>query len=67
MKFVIRRAVVSVIAMPVVAGAYVMLNAVLIGLGAEPTATASECFITGLFLAGGLGVLFTFGRQLRLG
>ena len=42
MKFVIRRAVVSAVAMPVVAGAYVALNAVLIGFGAEPTATASK-------------------------
>ena len=50
MKFVIRRAVAGIVLSPVFAGAYVLLNAILIGLGASPTGSALELFWLGLVL-----------------
>lgn len=44
MKFVIRRAVAGIVLSPALAGAWVLLNAVLIGLGATPTSSASDLF-----------------------
>jgi hypothetical protein len=61
MKYVIRRAVLGVVATPIVAGAWVLFIAVLIGLGAEPTANVSQVWNDGLGLGVIVAVLFTFG------
>ena len=61
MKYVIRRAVLGAVATPIVAFAWVLFIAVLIGLGAEPTATANQVWNDGLWLGAIVAVLFTFG------
>mgnify|MGYP000090058464 CR=1 FL=1 len=65
MKFVIRRAVVALIAMPVVAGAYVLGCAVLIGLGAGASFTVNEAWVNGFEIAGACALVFTFSTQLN--
>lgn len=58
-KFVIRRFVASIVALPVVAFAYVAGYAILVGLGAEPTTTIQGAWANGFVLAGVVGVWFT--------
>ena len=58
MKFVIRRAVASVVLTPLVAVGWVFVYASLILIGGEPTATIGEVFITGLWLGGAVSVMF---------
>jgi ABC-type molybdate transport system permease subunit len=65
MKFVIRRAVVAVVAMPLVASAYVLGCALLIGLGAGASFTIAEAWVNGWEIAGAAALVFTFGRQLN--
>ena len=60
MKYVFRRAVLGVVATPIVAGAWVLFIAGLIGLGAEPTANVSQVWNDGLGLGVIVAVLFTF-------
>jgi hypothetical protein len=57
-KYVIRRAVLGVIITPLVALIWLVGIAVLIGLGAEPTASASQVWIDGLWLGGVVSVWF---------
>lgn len=64
MKFVVRRAVAGLIAMPVVAGAYVLAVAVLVGAGAGATATVSEAWSNGLVFGFAGAVVFAFYPQL---
>ncbi len=52
MKYVVRRVLGSVIFTPLIAVAWVMFYALLIGIGGEPTATIGEVFVTGLWLGG---------------
>jgi hypothetical protein len=63
MKYVIRRAVLAVILSPVVAGAYVLGCALLIGLGAGASFTVSEAWVNGFEIAGAVGLMFTFWSQ----
>lgn len=65
MKFVIRRAIVSVVAVPLVAVAWVAVNALLIAYGAGASNTAQDTFVMGLWLGGVAGVAFTFAPQLK--
>jgi hypothetical protein len=65
MKYVIRRAVVALIAMPAVAGAYVLGCAVLIGLGAGASFTVNEAWVNGFEIAGAVALVFTFSSQLN--
>ena len=65
MKYVIRRAVVALIAMPVVAGAYVLGCALLIGLGAGASFTVAEAWVNGFEIAGACALAFTFWTQLN--
>ena len=64
MKYVFRRAVLGVIATPIVAFAWVLFIAVLIGLGAEPTANVNQVWNDGLWLGVISAVIFTFGPLL---
>lgn len=59
MKFVIRRAVVGVLAIPMVASAYFVIYAVLVGLGSQPSQSPTEVIYTGLWIGGVIAVLFT--------
>lgn len=63
MKFYIRRAVVGVIAIPVVAGLYTFAYLWLIIAGGEPTVSSEEVFNNGLWLGGLVAVMFTFSKQ----
>lgn len=64
MKFYVRRAVLGVVATPVVAGVYFVGYALLVGAGADPTNTPAGVFQNGLWLGGLLAVAFTFAPQL---
>lgn len=64
MKFYIRRAVAGIILMPVVAFAYVVVCAFLIGAGAGASFTVAEAWTNGLLLAGISAVSFTFYPQI---
>ena len=57
-KYVIRRAVLGVIITPLVALIWLVGIAVLIGLGAEPTASASQVWYDGLWLGGVVSIWF---------
>ena len=64
MKFVIRRAVAGLIAVPVVAGLYVFGVAVLIGLGAGASFGIEQAWANGLVLGFASAVVFAFYPQL---
>lgn len=64
MKFVIRRAVVAVIALPVVAGAYVFLYLALVLLGAENSLKIEEIWNNGMLIGSVSAVAFAFATQL---
>lgn len=64
MKFYVRRAVLGAIATPIIAGAYFVFYAVLVGLGAEPTNTPAGVWSSGLVLGATLGVAFIFAPQI---
>lgn len=55
MKFVFRRLLAGIVIVPLVALAYFVFYALLVGLGADPTATPSEVWANGLMF----GVLAT--------
>lgn len=63
MKYVIRRALVGVIAIPVVAGAYVFLNLSLIALGADPQYTVEDTYYNGLEIGIVSAFFFAFATQ----
>jgi hypothetical protein len=58
MKFVIRRAVVGVMAMPLIAGLYVAIYTWFVLVGGEPNQTLNEVWNTGLWIGGVVAVLF---------
>lgn len=64
MKYVIRRAVIGLIATPVIAGAYVLGCAVLIGLGAGASFGVAEAWVNGFEIAGAIAIVFAFATQL---
>ena len=64
MKFVIRRLLVGVLALPVVAGLYLFGYLALIALGAEPTASLGEAWGNGLLVGSVSAVAFAFATQL---
>jgi hypothetical protein len=63
MKFVIRRAVIGLILSPLVAGAYVLGCALLIGLGAGVSFTVGEAWVNGFEIAGAGVLMFAFWTQ----
>lgn len=64
MKFYIRRAVAGAIATPVIAGAYFVFYALLVGAGADPTNTPSGVWANGLMIGTIVALGFTFFPQL---
>jgi hypothetical protein len=65
MKFAIRRAVLGVIIIPVVAFAWVVFYALLVGAGAEPTSSVSEVWNDGLWLGGVVTIIFSLEAVIR--
>jgi hypothetical protein len=63
MKFYIRRAVVGVIAVPVVAGLYTFAYLWLVIAGGEPNVSSEEVFNNGLWLGALIAVMLTFSPQ----
>jgi hypothetical protein len=57
-KYVIRRAVLGVVITPLVAVVWLFGIALLIGMGAEPTASASQVWVDGLWLGGIVSLVF---------
>lgn len=58
MKFVFRRLLCGVVIVPFVAGVYFAGYAMLVGLGAEPTATPSEVWNNGLLFGVATTIVF---------
>lgn len=65
MKFVVRRAVVGVLAVPAVAGAYVFVYLWLMLLGAENSLKIEEIFNNGLLIGSVSAVMFAFATQVN--
>ena len=65
MKYYIRRAIVGALAVPFVAGAWVLVYALLILLGAEPSQSIAETFGNGLLIGSVLAILLTFAPQVK--
>lgn len=63
MKYVIRRAILGIVSIPLVAGAYVFLYLCLLLAGAETEQGISETFNNGLFIGGTLAIILTFYPQ----
>lgn len=63
-KFIIRRAVAGLIAMPVVAGAYVAVVAGLIGLGAGVGFTVEQAWVNGFQIGLAVAIVFAFYPQI---
>jgi hypothetical protein len=63
MKFVIRRALLGVVSIPLIAGAYVFLYLLLVLAGGDPTQTISETFFIGIQIASVVAVILTFYPQ----
>lgn len=64
MKFVIRRAVVGVIALPLVAGAYVFGYLALVLMGADNSLKIEEIWNNGMLIGSVSAVAFAFATQL---
>lgn len=63
MKFYIRRAVVGVLSVPLVAGIYTFIFLALVIAGAEPGVSSREVFENGIGLGVIVAVMFTFSPQ----
>jgi hypothetical protein len=64
MKYVIRRAVVSIALSPAIAGAYVLGYAMLVGLGAEPTTDVAGAWSNGWLIAFVSSIGFIFWEKI---
>ena len=65
MKFVVRRAVVGLIALPMIAGAYVFVYLALEALGAGVSLELGEIWNNGLLIGFVSALAFTFATQLN--
>jgi hypothetical protein len=63
MKYVVRRIVAGVIAIPVVAGTYTALYLFLLLAGGEPNATIDSVFSTGVVIGITLALMLVFYPQ----
>lgn len=66
MKFYVRRALVGLVAVPFIAGAYLVGYALLVAMGAGASSSASEVWDLGLMLGGVVAVAFTFAPQVKV-
>lgn len=66
MKYAIRRAVVGVISIPLIAGAWVFFYLLLLLAGAEPSQTLTETFNNGLLIGFTCAVFFTFYPKIAI-
>lgn len=64
MKFYVRRAVVGLVSIPFVAGAWCFIYLAFLLAGGEPTQTISETFDNGLYIGITLAIAFTFAPQI---
>lgn len=65
MKFVIRRAIASIVLSPFVVLTYAIGYALLVGLGAEPTTNLDGVLSNGWLLATIAGLAFTFWPKVQ--
>jgi hypothetical protein len=65
MKFVVRRAVIGVLAVPAVAGAYVFGYLGLLLLGAEGALKIEEIWNNGMLIGGVCAVMLVFAPQVN--
>jgi hypothetical protein len=63
MKYAIRRALVGIVSIPFVAGAYTFVYLALIALGADPSASLGEVFANGVNIAIVIAIILTFFPQ----
>jgi hypothetical protein len=63
MKYVIRRALVGVVSIPLIAGAYVFLYLLLLLAGAEPNLNVEGAFDNGILIGITTAIFFTFATQ----
>jgi hypothetical protein len=63
MKYAIRRALVGIVSIPFVAGAYLFLNLLLIALGAEAQYTVEDAFYNGIEIGIVIAIILTFYPQ----
>ena len=63
MKFLIRRALVGIVSIPFVAGAYLFLNLLLIALGADAQYTVEDAFYNGIEIGIVIALVITFYPQ----
>lgn len=64
MKFVVRRAVVGFLSVPLVAGVYTLFFTWLVLAGGEPNATPEQVFKNGIGLGVVVAVMLVFAPQL---
>lgn len=64
MKYVIRRALLGAISIPLIAGAYVFFYLLLIMAGAEPTVGLTTAFDNGLLIGFTSAIFFAFYPQI---
>ena len=67
MKYAFRRLVAGVVITPLVAVVYLFVYAGLVGLGAEPTASASEVWTNGLWLGAFVSLAFAGSALVKAG
>ena len=65
MKFVIRRVIASIALTPMIAGAYVLGYATLIGLGSAPTTDVTGAWANGLALGFAVSVVLIFWEKIE--
>lgn len=63
MKFVIRRALLGIVSIPLVAGAYTFVYLTLLILGAEPTSSLTDTYANGINIAIAVALILTFYPQ----
>jgi steroid 5-alpha reductase family enzyme len=64
-KYIVRRAVVGIIAAPIVAAVYTLSYSLLVGLGAQPTSTVDGVWANGFLIGGVIALFFTFANQVK--
>jgi hypothetical protein len=63
MKYAIRRALLGIVSIPLVAGGYTFFYLSLLILGAEPTSSLTEVYGNGINIAIAIAIILTFYPQ----